>query len=126
MLEESEKIYYSIFQKKIPSFLKDHFIVISRKVDSNHSEREVHEYYRYLKRVTDLEALELTARYLKRLPLLSKKFQIMIFLAETLPENYDCYINNKDNAFQAYLSIFFYGFYSIYKFIKGMILLGIY
>jgi len=121
--DEGEKIYYSIFKKKIPLLIKEHFDRVSEKINLNYSEEELHEYYRYLKRVSDLEALELASRYFKRLKLLNKKFQVMIFLAETVPENYEFYINSKNNIFYAFFATVCYGFYTFYKMMKGIILL---
>jgi len=124
--DESERIYYSLFRKKIPASIQYHFNRLSEKLENDYSEREIKKYSSFLVKNYDLEALEVAARYLKKFPLLTEKFKIMVYLAETLPENYDIYINDRNNRFFAYLLLIVSAFRSFYKLTKGVFLLTIY
>lgn len=74
-------------------------------LDANTSTAELRAYKAALDAGADLEALELAARWTKRLPLLTRKFQLMAFLAETLPGNQSLFINHRDNFPAALLRI---------------------
>lgn len=100
---EAERIYHSLFNKKIPESLKIHFNNISGEIDNHYHHDEVRKYYDLILKVNDLEALEITARYLKKLPILTEKFKVMVYLAETLPDNYDVFVNENPQRFFAYI-----------------------
>ncbi len=53
--------------------------------------------YRAVEAQADLEALELAGRLTGRLPLLTRKVQAMVALAETLPENQPFYVNQRSS-----------------------------
>ncbi|GBE17306.1 hypothetical protein BMS3Abin15_01147 [bacterium BMS3Abin15] len=120
---EAERIYKAIFRKNIPSAIREHFRIISKEIELRSTDEEIEKCSEIIKKVRDLEALELTARYLKRFPVLTLKFKIMLYLAETLPENYHEYINEKNGIFSGYLLLIVSVFRSFYKFIKGFFLL---
>ena len=121
--DESEKIYYAIFKKKPPVWIKNHFENLSKRIEADFPEKEIIRYRRYTEKTNDLEALELAARHLKQIPLLTVKFNIMIYLAETVHENYSVYINTKDSLLSGYLLLIASAFRSLYKFSKGVLLL---
>jgi hypothetical protein len=120
---EGERIYFTIFRRRIPSVILAHFNNLSEKIEARFSKEEITYYYRYLEKVNDLEALELAARHLKKLPVLTVKFKAMLYLAETLPENYTSYINDKNRSYSAHLILIAAVFRSFFKFMKGIILL---
>jgi len=91
---EAKKIYRSIFYKDAPDIIKDRFMRASGRLEEKFNKLELEYYYRVIQTVDDLEALEIFCRYSKRLPILSLKFQLMVFLAETLPENQKFFLNN--------------------------------
>lgn len=124
--DEAKKIYFAIFKKKIPAQIQYHFGIISKKIDDKYAEKEVRKYQRCIERVGDLEALEVTARYFKKLPILTEKFKIMIYLAETLPENYTIFINEQPKHYVGYISLMVSVFCTFCKFIKGLFLYLIY
>ena len=123
---EAERIYYSLFKKKIPASIQYHFNRLSEKLENNYSENEIKKYSSYIVKTYDLEALEIAARYFKKLPLLTEKFKIMVYLAETLPENYVIYINEKNNRFFGCLLLMTSAFRTLYKFIMGIFFLTVY
>lgn len=123
---EADKIYKFISNRQIPKVIIPHFENLSKKIEARFSDLEVKTYYEYIEKVQDLEALELAARHLKRLPILTIKFKIMLYLAETLPENYPKFISEKNNCFSGYLLLTASVIRSVYKLIKGFFLLTAY
>lgn len=122
---EAEKIYYAIFNKEIPSSIRIHFKNISKRIESRYSDEEVKKYYECIKKVRDLGALELAARHFKKIPLLTEKFKIMVYLSETLPENYTVFINEQPKFFQAFVLLILFIFRNGYKIAKGIIILAV-
>jgi hypothetical protein len=122
--DEAERIYGAIFRQKMPGELKSRFEAAARRIEAGYTKAEIEEYNRCIHKVSDLEALEFAARLRNRLPLLSDKFRAMVFLAETLPEHYPLFINEKDKRLTAYLWLKVIGIASLWKGIKGMFLLS--
>lgn len=122
--KEAEIIFHAIFNKKIPASIQTHFNIISKKIDGRFAGEEVKKYYECIEKVHDLEALEVAARYFKKLPILTEKFNIMVYLSETLPENYPVFVSERNNFFLAYILLISSLFHAGYKIAKGMVLLA--
>jgi hypothetical protein len=122
--KEAERIYHAIFNKKIPASIQTHFNIISKKIDGRFTGAEVKKYYECIEKVRDLEALEIAARYFKKLPILTEKFNIMVYLSETLPENYTVFVNEQSKCFLAYILLISSLFRSGYKAAKGVVILA--
>lgn len=124
--KEAEKIYHAIFNKQIPASIKTHFNIISKKIDGHFHEEDFKKYCAYIDKVHDLEALEIAGRFFKKIPVLTGKFKIMVYLAETLPENYTVFVNEqKRNVFLAYILLISSMIRTIYKVAKGMVILSV-
>lgn len=122
---EAQKIYHAIFNKNIPESVQLHFNNISRKIDDVYLINEVNKYHECIVKVHDLEALEIAARYVKKLPIITDKFKAMIYLAETLPENYSTFVNERPQRFLAFFLLMHSVLRSLLKLAKGMFLLVI-
>jgi len=84
---------------------------------------ELDAYHRAIDRIDDLEALEMICRLRRTHPLLTKRFRIMVHLAETLPENQALFVSSEGGRLRA-LSAFATGaIHSTAKLIKGWLLL---
>jgi len=94
---EARKIYVAIFGRELPSVLLDRFVIASKRLNQSVPQAEMDSYYRAILACDDLEALEVAARYTRRLPLLSRKFRLMAYLTETLPENQAFFINERSS-----------------------------
>ena len=121
--KEAGRIYYTIFNKKIPASIQTHFNIISKKIDGCFSGEEVKKYYECIEKVRDLEALEIAARYFNKIPVLTEKFNIMVYLSETLPENYAVFINEQPKFFLACILLISSLFRTGYKIAKGVVIL---
>jgi len=122
-MDEAEKIFRATFKSQISLPLKERFNKASELFTITYSKEDIDAYNRALEKISDLEALELAARYRNKLPVLVLKFKLMVYLAETLPENLKFFINRKDRRLIGYILIAYSGLRSMVKFIKGMFLL---
>ena len=120
---EAEKIYLSIFNRDIPETVKKRFDDISHVINDSFSQYEVKQYYDLVRSARDLEALELATRYLGKMPILTEKFKVMVYLAETIPHNYNVFINEATGQLSAYAAIIFSVGRTILKISKGVIML---
>ena len=123
MHEEADKIYRIFFNRPIPELLASRFESASGKLRMAYSPQEIAVYQRAIDTVKDLEALEIAARFSSRLPLLSLQLRLMVCLAETMPENRQYYINDRDRAIAGYGAVVWSGMRSSFKLIKGWFLL---
>ncbi len=123
---DAEKIYDAIFKKKIPPTLRKSFSDASKKLERRYSKDDINRYQKYLEKVKDLEALEYACRWFKRCPLLIDKFKIMVFLAETLPENHHTFVNESTRPIFNWLFMGITCLHSAWKLVKGIFLLKAY
>jgi hypothetical protein len=120
---EAEKIYKTIFGAKVPESIQKQFNTISGEIDSLFNSEEIRKYNKSILQIHDLEALELVARCFRKLPILTLKFKVMLYIAETLPVNHSKFINEKDGPFIGCLLLFYSLLRSAFKFMKGISLL---
>ena len=117
---EAQKIYRSLFHQDVPEIVISRFRGISERLEEDISSVEKNRYYRIIRRVNDLEALEIACRITKKMPLLSRKFHAMVYLAETLPVNQHYFVNDRTNFIKAARIVFGSIIWIGYKFIKGI------
>lgn len=122
---EAEKIYKSIFKKDIPEIILERFKKISDRIEKESQPDEIKKHQKITGNISDLAAVEYVSRLLGKNTLLIKKFQIMIYLGECLPENYDLFINEKKGVIKTLLIFAAVPFNSVYKFFKGYFLLKV-
>lgn len=120
---ESERIYHTLFDRHIPPIVAERFAEGSVRIEAHVSPAELAQYRAAVASDLDLEALELAARTTRRLPLLTRKFRLMAYLAETMPENQGLFINHRDNRPVAFISIAFMTLRTVWLMAKGLTLL---
>lgn len=121
---EADKIYRSIFYQSTPDVIRERFIEASVQLQQKISTQELELYYGVIKMVDDLEALEVACRYRKKMPLLTLKFRLMVFLAETLPENQRFFVNERTSFIKGMCSTAVSLLRTIYKLCRGFYLLA--
>ncbi len=94
---ETNAIYRALFGRDAPPIVAQRFLPVVERLNAAASPAELHAYYRAIETRCDLEALELAGRLTGRLPLLTRKLQAMVALAETLPENQPVYVNQRSS-----------------------------
>ena len=92
---EADQIYTAIFRQPAPSVVAGRFIPASERLDQAVDAEELARYRQILAQCSDLEAVEIAARYLRRSDLLTRKFRLMAYLAETAPENQHFFVNER-------------------------------
>ncbi|MBC8413834.1 MAG: hypothetical protein ISR96_12260 [Nitrospira sp.] len=117
---EADKIYRCLFEKTVPDDVAERYSQVIERIERIYPD-DVRDVRKCIEQCKDLEALEIYARHTGKLPLLSAKFKIMVFLAETLPENYGQYINERDRVFLAYILLGTSVIRTAFKFIRGAI-----
>jgi hypothetical protein len=121
---EAERIYRAIFRDRPPDIVKRRFMKASALLNERSDKEEVDRYYKAISAVKDLEALEAACRYTRKLPLLSKKFQIMVYIAETTPKNQRFFVNRRTSRLRGWWSFAGGGFQTLFKIGKGLLLLA--
>ena len=121
--DEAAKIYHAIFNKEIPAVTREHFKAISKIIEHRFPDEEIKKSTECIANIHDLEALELAARHLGKLPVFTLKFKIMFYWAETVPENYSEFINEKDDLMLGSLLLLASVFRSFYKLVKGIFIM---
>lgn len=121
---EARKIYVSIFQTPPSNVFIRRFVALSQMMNQGAEAEELETYYRALQRIHDLEALEYACRVFHRFPLLNLKVRAAVYLAETLPENYQRFVNEKHDFWLALFLIVLQAGRSACKLIYGWILMA--
>lgn len=102
---EGRKVYAAVFGGEPPPVLLARFATAAKILNSTSSQAEVDRSTRALLASFDPEALELAARLTRQLPLLTRKFRLMVYLAETLPENQAYFINGRSSFLRGLVNI---------------------
>jgi hypothetical protein len=103
--EEGQRIYRALFRREIPTILLERYLVAAEQIDGALDEGESAAYYRAVAAQDDLEALEFAARLTGRLPLLSRKFQAMAYLAETLPDHQAYFVAENTSRLKGFAAL---------------------
>jgi len=120
---EADTIYRALFYQGAPDVVRKRFIEASHQLHQKISAQELALYYRAIKAVKDLEALEVACRWRKKMPLLTLKFRLMVYLAETLPENQRFFINERTSLIRGLCCIAVSVVQTMYKLCRGFYLL---
>ncbi len=120
---EAQRIYHTLFRREVPPVVAERFAQASARLEGNLPPAEVAAYHRAIASGADLEALELAARYTRKLPLLTRKLGLMAYLAETLPENQALFINERANFVGGLVRLGISVLHTVWKMVKGLWLL---
>ncbi len=121
--QEGRRIYRALFRRDIPSILLERYLIAAERMDAELGAQELDAYYRAVEAQDDLEALEFAARLTGRLPLLRRKFQAMVYLAETLPDHQVFFVNRRSNWLGGIVTLASSAFESVVQGIKGLLAL---
>lgn len=118
---ESQRIYQVLFDRPIPPVVAERFAAGSARLEASVAPGELERYRAAVASDVDLEAVELAARYTRRLPLLTRKFRLMAYLAETVPQNQSLFISRRDNLPFALLQVAFMTLRTVWLMPKGLV-----
>jgi hypothetical protein len=121
---EAQRVYHTLFNRPIPPIVQERFAAGSRRLEANVAAEELARYRAAVASGLDLEALELAGRYTRRLPLLTRKFRLMAYLAETVPQNQGLFISHRDDLPRALVSVGWATLRTVWLMVKGVVLLS--
>ena len=121
--DDTARLYNAIFRATPPALVRERFCEAAALLQANASPHEVAEYRRAMDLGVDLEALEVAARYRRKCRLLSDHFRLMVYVAETLPENQSFFVKRTPSRAGAVAALAGGGVRTVYKLAKGIVLL---
>ena len=121
---KAERLYRAVFRASPPPIVIERFLDASALLNASASEEERVAYRRALARGGDLEALEVAARYRRRLRLLTDHVRLMVYLAEAEPGNQHHFVKRHPSRFAAAVAIGGGACKTAYKLAKGMLILS--
>ena len=121
--KEGRRIYHALFRRDMPPILLERYRVAAERLDAALSPQELDAAYRAVEAQTDLEALEFAARLTGRLPLLRRKFQAMVYLAETLPDHQAFFVSRRSSRLGGIVTLAWSGLEAGVLGIKGLMAL---
>ncbi len=121
--QEGRRIYRALFRRDIPSILLERYLIAAERMDAELDAQDLDAHYHAVEAQNDLEALEFAARLTGRLPLLRRKFQAMVYLAETLPDHQVFFVNRRSNWLGGIVTLGSSAFVSVVQGIKGLLAL---
>jgi hypothetical protein len=117
--EEAGYFYKKIFSAPAPRQTIEKYIAVNlNKIP--HAHRGIRE---LVLKKADIEAIEMAWRFKSPRNVLTKKIHILLYLAETTPENFPVFINTKNKRFFSFIVLAYHLIRSIGKFLKGIFLL---
>ena len=121
--QEGRRIYHALFRRDMPPILLERYRVAAERLDAALSPQELDAAYRAVEAQNDLEALEFAARLTGRLPLLRRKFQAMVYLAETLPDHQAFFVSRRSSRLGGIVALAWSGLEAGMQGIKGLVAL---
>ncbi len=120
---EAQAIYWALFRGESPGLLTQRYAQAARELDQSAAPNDVAFIQQLLARHADLEAAELAGRLTGRLPLLTRKFTAMSYLAETLPDHQQFYVNRRSSLVAGMAALARAGMLTAVKLARGLWLL---
>jgi hypothetical protein len=122
--QEADKIYRAIFHRPAQGVLLARYALAARRLEQQASPEEVSAQQRIVESTRDQEAVEYASRFARSLPLLNRKFRLVVYLAETLPENQAFFVKDKPGLLSALVELAWAGVKSAFKLAKGYLMLS--
>jgi hypothetical protein len=122
---EAEKLYAALYGDRPPSVLKERYARAAERLEAGYEAHEAEACFQKIVKAGDIEAFEFASRIFGRNRMLSDKIRIMVHLGETRPENYRLFINENACVLKANWMMIQIVFSSLWKLLKGMILLAV-
>ena len=123
---EAELFHKRIFGRPLPDEIRTDYISATRMLlkDTSHLFKVRIELI--LERSMDVEAIEFALR--RRTPnnILTKKFQILCYLAESRSRYFNKFVNEQRQPIRAFFKLSFHTLRSVYKLLKGRCLIRMY
>lgn len=120
---EAQAIYWAVFRGNAPPVLIRRYELAAGQLDAAAKPGDLAAVQQLLAQRADLEAAELAGRLTGRLPLLTRKFTVMTYLAETLPDHQQFYVNRRSSRAAGAATLAWAGMLTAVKLARGLWLL---
>ena len=120
---EAQAVYWALFRGRIPPLLAQRYARAARELDRDTEPSMVAALQRLVAQDSDLEAAELAGRLTGRLALLTRKFTVMAYLAETLPDHQQYFVARRSNMPGGVVTLAWSSLLAAVKLIRGLWLL---
>jgi hypothetical protein len=126
LLREAATLHQTIFGRPITKDLQDAFVLANQTLmPTAHVDFEV-DVDLLIRKSLDLEAIEFALRRKSPHNSLSKKMQILCYLAECRGAYFSDFVNEEKQPVRAFMLMAFHTFRSVYKLAKGSCLIRLY
>jgi hypothetical protein len=122
--DEARKLYRAIFREHAPNVVVQRFLEPAARLEAAEPPPERERYHRAIASIGDLEALEVACRYRNQMPLLSATCRLIVYIAETIPENQRFFVKRRDSLPATLWALAAGAARTAYKLVKGSFLLS--
>lgn len=126
LLHEAAALHRAIFRTEVAPEVAQKYVEAHKYCLQSLSPQEQHWMDEVIAKGLDLEALEAAFRVLGPDHVLSRKFKIMVYIAEAYPLYFRAFVNEKRRRFFALLAMTVHVLRTGFKLLKGMYLVRTY
>ena len=123
---EAEVFHQVIFGRPAPQDIREAFVSANKLLLTNVSNMTPVRIDVILQRSLDVEAIEFALRRRDPQNLLTKKLLILCYLTEPRSAYFSAFVNEEHQPVKAFIKLSFATFRSVYKLLKGHLLIRIY
>ena len=121
---DADRIYRAIFRAAPAPRVVERFLAADRLLTEGAAADEIARCRRVLDSSSDLEAIEVAARYRRQLPLLGARFRLMVYIAESEPDNQHYFAKRSASRAAAVAALAAGGIATAWKLARGALLLA--
>lgn len=119
----ADRLHRTLFARDVDPATRARFDAAAERLARSFPAEEVAEFHAAVAAVGDLEALEMACRVTGRLPLLSRHFLLMVYLAEADPRNCADIVNRCHNVTGAWAALVAGALRTAWCLAKGLVLM---
>ena len=123
---EAEVFHQAIFGKPVPAEIRDAFITANKLLLNDPTKTAPVKIDLIVERSLDVEAIEFALRRKNPQNLLTKKLLILCYLAESRSAYFKTFVNEENQPVKAFIKLSGTTLRSVYKLLKGHLLIRIY
>ncbi len=120
---EARALHLCVFNSEIPLDVLEKYVMAHDHYLTKVRNAELIWMKKALQQGLDLEALEFALRIFNKEHILVKKFKILVYISESFSDYYNVFVNERPQRRKAFLILSFHLLQSVYKFLKGSVLL---
>jgi len=123
LADEARFLHHAFFQQDLPGEVVQQYVAANQGCLPPPAPRAAAALRRIVAARLDAEAIELVLRLHRRDPVLTKKIHVLFYLVEVRAQYYHCFVNEQAASWQAVFRIAAGCWRTVYKYVKGAILI---